>query len=197
MYSYSLQCVQCSSSRVRESLGLLLALFLPLTVFCFIIISLRITGARPPLSTFILVSQVMSAPQCMQVMFTPNTWMLHYISMSAKDNCSKLFAAFFGLWNLDVLRAFYPQICISPHMTTLQVIFFEYTIGLYPLFLLCVIFFLVRLYDRGCRIVFCICRPLCACLAHLRRGAHIQDSLIEAFATFVILAQSKLDTLHF
>ena len=192
VYSYSLQCVQCSSSRVRESLGLLLASFLPLTVFCFIIISLRISGARPPLSTFILVSQVMSAPQCMQVMFTPNTWMLHYISMSAKDYCSKLFGAFFGLWNLDVLRAFYPQICISPHMTTLQVIFFEYTIGLYPLFLLVVTFFLVRLYDRGCGIVFCICRPLCTCLAHLRRGANVQASLIDAFATFVILAQIKI-----
>ena len=195
VYSYSLQCVQCSSSRVGESLGLLLASFLPLTVFCFIIISLRISGARPPLSTFILVSQVMSAPQYMQTMFTPkpyNTWTSQYVSNSAHDNCWKLFATFFGLWNLDVLRVFYPQMCISPHMTTLQVIFLEYAIGLYPLFLLGVTFFLVRLYDRGCRIVFCICRPLCACLAHLRRGANVRASLIDAFATFVILAQIKI-----
>ena len=148
VYSYSLQCVQCSSSRVRESLGLLLASFFPLTVFCFIIISLRISGARPPLSTFILVSQVMSAPQCMQTMFTPkpyNTWTSQYVSNSAHDNCWKLFATFVGPWNLDVLRAFYPQMCISPHMTTLQAIFLEYAIGLYPLFLLGVTFFLVRL----------------------------------------------------
>ena len=195
VYSYSLQCVQCSSSRVRESLGLLLASFLPLTVFCFIIISLRISGARPPLSTFILVSQVMSAPQHMQTIFTPkpyNTWTSHYISKNTHDNLWKLFATFFGLWNLDVLHAFYPQMCISPHMTTLQVIFLEYAIGLYPPFLLGVTFFLVRLYDRGCRIVFCICRPLCACLAHLRRGANVQASLIDAFATFVILAQIKI-----
>ena len=195
VYSYSLQCVQCSSTTVRESLGLLLASFLPLTVFCFIIISLRISGARPPLSTFILVSQVMSAPQYMQTIFTPkpyNTWTSKYVSNSAHDNCWKLFATFFGPWNLDVLRVFYPQMCISPHMTTLQVIFLEYAIGLYPLFLLGVTFFLVRLYDRGCRIVFCICRPLCACLAHLRRGANVRASLIDAFATFVILAQIKI-----
>ena len=195
VYSYSLQCVQCSSSRARESLGLLLALFLPLTVFCFIIISLRISGARPPLSTFILVSQVMSAPQYMQGIFTTKStvsWFPHYISKSTHDNCWKLFATFFGLWNLDIFRAFYPQMCISPHMTTLQVFFLEYAIGLYPLFLLGVTFFLVRLYDRGCRIVFCICRPLCACLAHLRRGAHVRASLIDAFATFVILAQIKI-----
>ena len=195
VYSYSLQCVQCSSSRVRESLGLLLASFLPLTVFCFIIISLRISGARPPLSTFILVSQVMSAPQYMQVIFTTKStvsWLPHNISKNAHDNCWKLFAAFFGPWNLDIFRAFYPQICISPHMTTLQVYFLEYAIGLYPLFLLGVTFFLVRLYDRGCRIVFCICRPLCACLAHLRRGVNVQASLIDAFATFVILAQIKI-----
>ena len=195
VYSYSLQCVQCSSSRVRESLGLLLASFLPLTVFCFIIISLRISGARPPLSTFILVSQVMSAPQHMQIILRPklfNTWTSQYVSKSAHDNCWKLFAAFFGLWNLDVLRVFYPQMCISPHMTTLQVIFLEYAIGLHPLFLLGVTFVLVRLYHRGCRIVFYICRPLCACLAHLRRGAHVRASLIDAFVTFVILAQVKI-----
>ena len=195
VYSYSLQCVQCSSSRIRESLGLLLASCLPLTVFCFIIISLRISGARPPLSTFILVSQVMSAPQHMEFIFMPkpyNTWTSQYVSKSAQDNCWKLFATFFGLWNLDVLRVFYPQMCISPHMTTLQVIFLEYAIGLYPLFLLGVTFFLVRFYDRGCRIVFCICRPLCACLAHLRRKVDVQASLIDAFATFIILAQIKI-----
>ena len=192
VYSYSLQCVQCSSSRVRESLGLLLASFLPLTIFCFIIISLRITGARPPLSTFILVSQVMSLPQYIQITLTYHIGTSQYVSKSAHNNCLKLFATFFGLWNLDVLRAFYPQMCISPHMTTLQVIFLEYAIGLYPLFLLGVTFFLVRLYDRGCRIVFCICRPLCACLAHLRRKVDVQASLIDAFATFIILAQSSI-----
>ena len=172
-----------------------IASFLPLTVFCFIIISLRISGARPPLSTFNLVSQVMSAPQYMEIIFTMESiisWTLHYISKNAYDNCWKAFATFFGLWNLDIFRAFYPQMCISPHMTTLQVIFLEYAIGLYPLFLLGVTFFLVRLYDRGCRIVFCICRPLCACLAHLRRGANVRASLIDAFATFVILAQIKI-----
>ena len=192
VYSYSLQCVQCSSSRVRETLGLLLASFLPLTIFCFIIISLRISGARPPLSTFILVSQVMSLPQYIQITLTYHIGTSHYISKNAHDNCWKLFATFFGLWNLDVLRAFYPQMCISPHMTTLQVIFIEYAIGLYPLFLLGVTFFLVRLYDRGCRIVFCICRPLCACLAHLRRKVDVRASLIDAFATFIILAQVKI-----
>ena len=41
------------------------------------------------------------------------------------------FSTFFGLWNLDILRAFYPQMCISPHVTTLQVYFLEYALGLY------------------------------------------------------------------
>ena len=43
-----------------------------------------------------------------------NTWTSKYVSNSAHDNCWKLFATFFGPWNLDVLRVFYPLMCISP-----------------------------------------------------------------------------------
>ena len=53
VYSYSMQCVPCSSDVVRHSLLLFLASFLPLTVFCIAIITLRISGARPPMNTFL------------------------------------------------------------------------------------------------------------------------------------------------
>ena len=169
--------------------------FLLLTVFCLVIITLRISGARPPMSTFILVSQVMSAPQYMSLLFIPHQKQFkssHFVSHNVHDSCWKIFAAFFGLWNLDILRSFYPQMCLSPNMSTLQAKFVEYIVALYPLVILLVVFFCVKLYNRGYRVIFCLCRPVTTFLARLRQTVNVQASLIDAFATFIILSVNKV-----
>ena len=190
VYSYSMQCVPCSSHVGRHSILLFLASFLPLAVFCVTIITLRISGARPPMSTFILVCQIMSAPQYMFLVFTPlpySTFTSRFITKTDHDTCWMLFATFFGLWNLDIGRSFYPQMCLSQHMSTLQAQFLEYLIALFPLAILIFIIFSVKLYDHDCRIMFCICKPLYSCLARLRRTINVRNSLVDAFATFIIL----------
>ena len=177
-----MNCSPCSSGVVRKSVALFLASFLPLTLMCLIIITFRISGARPPMNTFILVSQVMSAPQYLQ-------FLLIHPSMSntVHGYCWKLFTVFFGLWNLDIGRSFYPPICLSPNMSTLQAQFLEYFNALFPLAVLFAIASSVRLYDRGNRIIFLVWRPVNSCFARLRS---IQTSLIDAFATFIILSHS-------
>ena len=196
VHSYSMQCIPCSPRVAKESILYFLALFIPLTGLCLIIITLRISGARPPMSSFILVSQVMSAPRYLQLIFVPTQVSLH-VQKKARIVCWKIFATFFGLWNLDICRAFYPYICFSSHMSTIQAQFLEYTIALFPLSLLIAIYFCVKLYDRGCMVVFCLCRPVHSCLARLRRTIDIQTSLIDAFATFIILSQNKIGHISF
>ena len=199
VYSYSMQCIPCSPDVVRDSVVLFLMSFLPLTVFCLAIITLRISGARPPMSTFILVSQVMAAPQYLSLIFVPhhNFVSSHYIPHHIHTTCWKLFAAFYGLWNLDIFRSFYPQMCLSPKMSTLQAKCLEYAIALFPLVTLWVVYFCVKLYNRGYKIIFCLCRPLISCLARLRQTVNVQTSLIDAFATFIILSVNKVGYISF
>ena len=192
VYSYSIQCIPCSSKVVTDSIIFVLALVMLLIGFCLIIITLRISGARPPMNTFILVSQVMSAPQYLFLAFVPKHHKTPYVSKTVHDDCWKLFATFFGLWNLDICRSCFPSICLSANMTTLQAQFLEYIIALFPLTILLVVFFSVKLYDRGCRIIFCVCRPVHSCFAHLRRTIDVRTSLIDAFATSIILSLSKI-----
>ena len=173
VYSYSIHYIHCSPNDVRDSIAVFLVSFLPLTVFCLIIATLRISGARPPMSTFILVCQVMSAPQ---YLFRPTSLIKsHYIKTKTHTHnvLLKLFTTFFGLWNLDIARAFYPPICLSPNMSTLQAQFLEFIIALFPLSILLAVAISVRLYNRGNRIIFWVCRPVHSCLAHLRRAIDI------------------------
>lgn len=193
VYSYNLECIACSSTVSMEPTMLFLTSFILLTLFCLIIITLRISGARPPLSTFILISQVMSGSKYIRHVFRPsvsNTWSSNHPKIHKM--CWTLFVTFFGVWNLDMFRAFFPSICLTSHMTTLQTYFLEYAMGLYPLGILIIIILCVNRYDRGCRIVFCVCRPLHSCLAHLRRAVDVRASLIDAFATFIVLSQNKI-----
>ena len=196
IYSYSMQCIQCSPEVVRKSYFYFVASFLPLTVFCLTIITLRISVARPPLSTFVLVSQVMSAPQYLSQHFIPaqhKSYISTYVSNSQHNMCWKLFASFFGLWNLDVFRSFYPQICLSPHLSLLQANLIEYSTALFPLVILIAVYALVNVYHRrGYRSIFCVCRPVISCLARLRQTIDIKTSLIDAFATFIILSVIKI-----
>ena len=195
VYSYSMQCVPCSASVVRKSVISFLASFLPLAIFCLSIIILRISVARPPMSTFILVSQVMTSPQYLSLLFVPEkhtSYASSYVPDSQREMCWKLFAAFFGIWNLDIFRSFYPQMCLSPHMSTLQAKFLEYLVAVFPLAILLVVYISINLYyHRGYRIL-CICRPLIFGLARLRHTIDIQYSLVDAFSTFIILSVIKI-----
>ena len=202
IYSYSMECIQCSPEVVRRSYVYFVASFLPLAVLCLTIITLRISVARPPLSTFILVSQVMASPQYMFIQIIPKTATAyssqsHIISRNVHNGCWKAFATFFGLGNLDIFRSVYPEMCLSPHMSTLQAKFLEYAIALFPLAVLLLVYFSIKLYNKGYWILFSLCRPVISCLARLRQRVNIQTSLVDAFATFIILALNKIGCTSF
>ena len=201
LYSYSLQCVPCTSWTVKDVAMVLSASFLPLTVFCFVIIFFRVSAARPPLGTFILVSQMMAAPQYLQFKFAPHnvyqsgyviTFYHAYADKHIHNICWNVYATFFGIWNLDFFRSLYPSMCLTPHMTTLQAIFLEYCIGLYPLAVLALTCVSVKVYDRTCGAGLCDCRLCYSCSTYLRRRCDIRSSLIDAFATFLILSYVKI-----
>ena len=187
VYSYGIQCIPCPS---KNSHLLFLASFLLLTIFCLTVMILRISIARPPMSTFVLVSQVMAAPRILQYIFIPGYPSI--ITNSAHHAVWSLFAMFYGLWNLDILRSFLPQICLSPHMTTLHAVLLEYVIAIFPLLMVLLAYYSVKLYDRGNRAIFWVCRPVHTCLARLRRSIDIRTSLVDAFATFIILSVNKV-----
>ena len=191
VYSYNIQCTQCHSSVARDSIAVFIVTFILLTVFCLAIITLRISGAKPPISTFILVCQVMSGSQYILLTLAQSHYN-SYASQTVHEICWKIFVTFFGLWNLDICRSCFPQICLSPNMTTLQAQLLEYVIAFFPLTILIVVFFSVKLYDRGYRIIFWVCRPVYSCFARLRRTIDVQTSLIDAFVTFIILSQNKI-----
>ena len=181
LFSYDLHCVECSSQDLVHNVLLIVLYFFSLTLFCLLVIVCRISAARPPLSTFVLVSQIYSAP-----------FELQAISREKYNVGWKVFEMFYGFWNLNIFRPLYHSLCLSPRMSNLQAATLQYSIGFYPLLLLALILALVRLRDSGCRGIVRICRSIHWCLAHFRKNFNIHSSLTDAFSTFIILSYIKI-----
>ena len=192
LYSYDLKCVECSSSfQIKEVFKFLAVSLIPLTVLCIMVAILHLNALHPPWSAFVLVAQVMSTPVIMQGILNyvnvahPNNIMLHRILIICV-------ATIYGPWNLDFFRALYKPTCISPSITAMQSYVIEVTIGMYPLVLLVVLYSFVTLRDRGYRVIVKIWKPFHFLLARFQSKLNFRTSLIDTFATFLLLSYMKI-----
>ena len=194
VYSYTMNCVQCSDYDYNWAKYLAVAL-LPLTVFSVIVITFRISAISGSMNAFILVSQILSTPTLLRSLNIPT----HCYKASNVNMCYafQTFSSVYGIWNLDFLRVVYEPFCLHPSMTTLQVVALDYAIAVFPLALIVVTYSLVELHNRNCRIIVWLWRPFHACCVRIRRLQNIRTSLIDAFATFILLSCVKFLSVSF
>jgi len=102
--------------------------------------------------------------------------------------------SFYGFWNLDFFRMVYKLFCLHPKMTTIQAMSMDYVTAIYPLALLGLVHVFVELHDHGCRLILCLWKPFHCCFFRLRRQWDIRTSLVDAFATLLLLSYMKLLT---
>ena len=190
LYSYYLKCVECKDFRVTELFKFLAVSFLPLTAMCILVTLFHLNTLRPPWSVFVLMAQILSAPPLLQTAFG-NAW----FKLAKVEDI--LLATLCGPWNLDFFRALYDSICISPHITNLQSAAIEGSIGLYPLVLLCVLYSVVKLHDRGSRVFVMLWKPFHILLSRFRQKLNLKSSLIDTFATFILLSYIKISITAF
>ena len=178
VYSYSLSCVNCTTSNWAKYTAVSL---LPVTAFFFIAITFRLSVTSPKLSGYIL---------CLQILLIP-------IIGSDIAHRGKSGFVFYGMevysiWNLDFLRLVYTPFCLQLHTNTLQVLALDYVIAVYPLLLIALSYLLVLLYDHNVSLIVCLWKPIVPLFIRLRREWNIRNSLMDAFATFFLLSNVKI-----
>ena len=86
----------------------------------------------------------------------------------------------------------YTPFCLHPHTNTLLVLALDYIIAVYPLLLIALSYLLVLLYDRNVRFIVCLWKPFVPLFIRFRRQWNIKSSLVDAFATFLLLSYVKI-----
>ena len=192
LHSYDLNCVKCSSGfQIKEVFKFLAVSLIPPTVLCIMatVLHLNVHVLCPPWSVFVFAAQVMSTPFVLQA----GTNYENVIDPNEVRRLGGMYMAnFYGLWNLDFFQILYNPTCISPTITATQSYFIEVAIGVYPLVLLVVMYAFVTLRDRGCRVIVKIWKPFHFLISRFQSKLNIKTSLIDTFATFLLLSYMKI-----
>ena len=161
----------------------LLAVFGPLTIFYLIVFLFRINAAAPYISLVILLAQVISVRQFAGFVLS------QYISTS--NTANKFLISIYSVWNLDVLQVYMPPMCLGKHISNLEVLAFQYLIALYPLILVLVTYALAELHARQWWCVYWLLWPIVKLFKVLRISIDPMRSIMNTFATFVLLSVTK------
>ena len=183
-YSYDLKCYPCTSSVWSGFVKYICVAYLPLTIFLCVVVVFRISVTSPAMNVPVLCCQVLSLPFVLRVavkLFSANSSWLYFV---------KFLATVYGIWNLDFFRTLIPPLYLQLNM--MQLIALDYLVAVYPLLLLVFFYVLVTAHDRGCRLVVRLWRPFRWCTARLRQQWNVKHSIIDAFATFLLLSYVKL-----
>ena len=193
VYSYYPQCVKCPAGTNNWAKYLAVSL-LPTTLFFLATMVFRLRATSPNLNGFILFCQIISSPvilrRCGNRLYMPRHTP-YDIHEHVLGEVYYSYISYVSVWNLDFFRFFYPPFCLHPNAKTLQVLSLDYIIAAYPLALIILTYILVTLHYYNCRLVVCLWRPFLRCCIRFQRQCDIRNSLVDVFATFLVLSYVK------
>ena len=103
---------------------------------------------------------------------------------------AKVIFTLYGIWSLDFFRTLMPHICVN--VDTLQALALDYAIAFYLLILLVVTYIVIQVHTCNLRVISVMCRPFRSWTERFRSQWDVKTSIVEAFATFLLLSYMKL-----
>ena len=177
-------CASCTENNYGWMLYILSELF-PATVFYFIVLTLRVRITSAPMNCFVMFSQLLVN----LVNYAP-------VFLSELDATShavfKVILTGYGFWNLDYFRYIMPPFCVNQHLKNIHILALQYVSAFYPLLLIALTYACVELHAHNFTPIVWLWKPFHRCCVNVRRRWDTKASLIDVFATFLLLSYSKL-----
>ena len=195
-YSASFRCVQCHNGSNTTSWLKYFAFEFGLETIVFILVFvLHIGLTTAPANGFVFFSQIMSMPG--QVLLIQTGLSLVIGKGILSKRMANLLIAPYGIVGLEFHYFEGDDICLSEKLTSLHILALQYAGAVYPIFLSVLALLFVELHARGYRAIVCIGRPLCFLTARFRQTWKPATSIIDAFATFTLLAYTRIIRVSF
>ena len=181
-------CANCTENNYGWMLYIL-SEFVPATVFYFVVLTLRIRITSAPMNCFVMFSQLI-------VNVVTHNQEFYGTLMAELDVTSrvilKVILTGYGFWNLDYFRYLIPPFCVSQELKNIHVLALQYVSAFYPLLLIALTYACIELHAHNFRPIVWLWKPFHRCCVNFRRRWDTKASLIDVFATFLILSYSKL-----
>ena len=194
--SVSFNCVPCTGSAVVNWLKYFTVKLLPSTVFILIIVFFHIGITSAALNGFVFYSQMLTLPW--NVAYLESLWRIHLGNNSSASTarlCTQAYIAPLSVWNLnfDSLGYIFSSngICLGHEIEIIHVLALHYLTAIYPLLVLVVMYVLIKLHSHNCRPLVHLWN-VCRICVRFRRQWNMKTTLIDAFATILLLSYTKL-----
>ncbi len=187
VYSYQMStCIPCKEYRHRNWVKYIASSLVPLGLFYFLIVMLKINYTSSYLSGVVTAIQTIVSPLNLYIL---DAWM----KSNTIDNTYlfKVLVSCLGLLNLDFFRGLYSPYCLNPSFSALQVISLDYINCLFPFVLIIFTYFLIKLYDRHFTPIVWLWKPFKCLLNRYYKELSLHTSLVEVFASFILLSSVK------
>ena len=191
VFSSSYTCIECTDL-TKDWLIYIAVTILPLTLFFLISIIFQVGVTFPQANGYIFFSQIMTIPP--QKLLLESAWALALKDNTTTQHVFNYLLLFpYSLWSFDFFYIFYARdICLHKSMRIIHVLTLQYIPALYPLCLVIVSYILIELHARNCRPVVWLWKPFCFLCVRFRRNWEAKTSIIDAFATFLVLSYTKI-----
>ena len=183
-YFSSFKCTNCTNSSYGWVKYLALQ-YLPTTILFVIIIVFGISAVVPTANALIFFGQI----------FDVNNLILMENVLVAQGNLTfsdqtllKVLDTTYSLWNSNFFTKFLPDVCITESLDGLQALAMNYATAGYLLFLSIIIYICIQLHAHNFRPLVWCWRPFHKYFVYFRRAVDPRASVVDAFASFILLS---------
>ena len=194
IFSSNYKCVNCTKHPLsRQWTIAAMLIIVPITVFFLIVTIFHIGVTSASTNGYIFFSHVVNIP--LNVLIIDSAWNIVFQN-NAHHNGKALTTALFlpyRIWSLEFPQIFYySKMCLSHRFKASHILTLHYTNAVYALLLVFVTYIVIELHARNYRPLVCLWKPLCFLCVRFRRNWEMRTSVIDAFATVILLSYSKL-----
>lgn len=194
IFSTTYVCHKCSTSAAKNWIIFLAVGGLPPLALFMAILLLHISLTGGPTNGFIFFSQVLTLSQEIFVIKSTS----EALNVRGSYALMSFVVDSYSIWSLDFYRIYYSfvqdrhPLCLGERLRVIDVLALRYLSALYLFFLIVVAYFVIELHARNCRVFVCLWKPLCLLCVRFRQSWRAQTSVVDAFATFIVLSYVKL-----
>ena len=190
VFSSSFTCVPCKGYIYANWLKYFAVELIPLTAFFVVVFIFHIGVTTAAANAFVFFSQVVSLP--VQVLTIETGWSLAlHADFTSAAALTDILIFPYAIWNLDFSHIPGTDFCLEPSISGIYILLLQYVSAIYPLILAGIVFAFIELHARNCRPVVCLWKYLCIPIVRFRRAWQPRTSVINAFATFILLSYTR------
>ena len=185
VYSASFNCTECKHVHINW-IKVITASTVPTTLLFILCTIFHISITSAPINGYIFFSHVITMR--LDVLTVRYLW----ATLHDKYSLSRLLHIPYQLWTFDFPQILLQNVCLGKSFKVVHALALQYLSVLYPLLLVLTAIILIELHAKNCKPLVWLWKPLCYLCIRFRHSWHIRTTVIDTFASFLLLSYSNL-----